>query len=236
MNILFVNYGDFTSNSLNHIAGFAKSLTAQGHACIVGVPEGIETVSAIPAPCFRPALLADLLAKPAAFPDRRPADLIHAWTPREVVRRFVLAYQPHARARLVIHLEDNEDFLLAAWLHTPVEAVRAVSESDLAEKSSLGLSHPRRYRQLLRVADGVTHIIGPLAEFIPAGVPALELPPGVDPALYAPQPPDPALRRELGLRDGERVITFTGSITFANQAETVAGLPHLMQGCPGAWS
>ena len=219
MNILFVNYGDFTSNSLNHIAGFAQTLASKGHACIVAVPEGIETVSAIPAPRFTPTLFADLLAKPAAFPDGRPADLIHAWTPREVVRRFVLAYQPHARARLVIHLEDNEDFLLAAWLRQPVEMVRDISESDLSDKSSLGLSHPRRYRQLLRVADGVTHIIGPLAEFIPAGVPALELPPGVDPALYAPQPPDPALRRELGLRDGERVITFTGSITFVNEAE-----------------
>jgi glycosyltransferase involved in cell wall biosynthesis len=219
VNILFVNYGDFTSNSLNHIAGFARTLAAQGHACIVAVPEGIETVSAIPEPRFTPAIFADLLARPAAFPDGRPADLIHAWTPREVVRRFVLAYQPHARARLVVHLEDNEDFLLAAWLHAPVESVRDVPESDLAEKSSLGLSHPRRYRQFLRVADGVTHIIGPLAGFIPAGVPALELPPGVDPALYAPQPPDAALRRELGLRDGERVITFTGSITFANEAE-----------------
>jgi glycosyltransferase involved in cell wall biosynthesis len=219
VNILFVNYGDFTSNSLNHIAGFAQTLTGRGHACIVAVPEGLDTVSAIPTPKFTPARFADLLARPAAFPDGRPADLIHAWTPREVVRRFILAYQPLARARLVIHLEDNEDFLLAAWLRLPVEAVRGVAESDLAEKSTLGLSHPRRYRQLLRVADGVTHIIGPLAEFIPVGVPALELPPGIDPALYCPQPPDPALRRELGLRDGERVIVFTGSITFANQAE-----------------
>ncbi len=219
MNILFVNYGDFTSNSLNHIAGFANTLVAQGHACLVAVPTGAETISVIPGPRFTPAFFADLLAKPAAFPDGRPADLIHAWTPREVVRRFVLAYQPHAKARLVIHLEDNEDFLLSAWLQAPVASVQDIPESDLAEKSSLGLSHPRRYRQLLRVADGVTHIIGPLAEFIPAGVPALELPPGVDPKLYAPQPADPELRRELGLRAGERVITFTGSITFANAPE-----------------
>ena len=219
MNILFVNYGDFTSNSLNHIAGFANTLAGRGHACIVAVPSGAETIAAIPGPRFRPALFAALLAKPAAFPDGRPADLIHAWTPREVVRRFVLAYQPSAQARLVIHLEDNEDFLLSAWLNEPVATLLQMSEADLAEKSSLGLSHPRRYRQLLRVADGITHIIGPLSEFIPAGVPTLELPPGVDATLYAPQTADPVLRRELGLRDGERIITFTGSITFANEPE-----------------
>ena len=40
MNILFVNYGDFTTNSLNHIGGFANTLSAAGHACIVAVPRG----------------------------------------------------------------------------------------------------------------------------------------------------------------------------------------------------
>jgi hypothetical protein len=38
VNILFVNYGDFTSNSLNHIGAFANRLTLLGLACVVAVP------------------------------------------------------------------------------------------------------------------------------------------------------------------------------------------------------
>ena len=88
MNILFVNYGDFTTNSLNHIGGFANTLSAAGQACIVAVAKDKETVSHGPAPLFIPATYAELLALPGLFPDGKPADLIHAWTPREGVRKF----------------------------------------------------------------------------------------------------------------------------------------------------
>src|SRR5581483_9617724 len=117
VNILFVNYGDFTTNSLNHIGGFANTLCAAGHACIVGVPQRKETLSHIAAPLFIPATYEELLDRPAFFPNGKPADLIHAWTPREGVRQFVLAYQRAASspARVIIHLEDNEQFLLEAY-------------------------------------------------------------------------------------------------------------------------
>ncbi len=218
MNILFVNYGDFTSNSLNHIGGFANALCAQGHACAVAVPVNRASISAFPRPNFVPATFEEVLSGRSPFPNGLAADIIHAWTPREHVRKFVLAYQRLARARLVIHLEDNEDFLISSWTHEPVESIRALSEAQLAERNSPNLSHPIRYRQLLRVADGATYIVPSLAEFVPKDCPSLLLEPGVA-ADYQPQPADPALRRELGLRDDERVIAFTGSNTFANEPE-----------------
>ena len=127
MNILFVNYGDFTTNSLNHIAGFANALCAAGHACIVAVPSGAETISSIRVPLFIPATYDQLLAKPGLFPDARPADLIHAWTPREGVRKFVLAYQRllPTPARVVIHLEDSERYLIEAYTGKPFAELRA---------------------------------------------------------------------------------------------------------------
>ena len=219
MNILFVNYGDFTSNSLNHIGGFASSLTEAGHACIVAVPHGKDTVRVISEPRFAAATFAELLEKPNLFGNGRPADIVHAWTPRELVRTFVLEYQRKARARLFIHMEDNEDYLLASWLNVPVESVPKVSEELLGEKSLDGLSHPRRYRAFLGAAEGVTVIVPSLREFVPAGVPIRDLPPGVDFAQYRPLPPDPALRAELGIKPGEKVIVFTGSTTFANEPE-----------------
>ena len=72
-----------TTNSLNHIGGFASALSAQGHSCVVAVPSGKDSLSAVPNPGFTAALYNELLERPAFFPDGRTADIIHAWTPRE---------------------------------------------------------------------------------------------------------------------------------------------------------
>ena len=93
MNILFVLYGDFSCNSANPLVLYARELHLAGHSSAVAVPSKLETVSQHPNPSFRPLLYRDVLAKPeSAFPDGRPADVIHAWTPREVVRHFVTSY------------------------------------------------------------------------------------------------------------------------------------------------
>ncbi|MBP7142134.1 MAG: glycosyltransferase [Opitutaceae bacterium] len=219
MNILFVNYGDFTSNSINHISGFARELTETGHACIVAVPDRKDTLSVVAAPKFGAATFGELLEKPALFPDGRPADIIHAWTPREVVRRFVLAYKRLAPSRLVVHLEDNEEFLVESYMSAPIAELRESLESDYPKPLLSGLPHPLRYRTLLRLADGVSVIVDTLRQFVPAGTPVLSLPPGVDFTFYRPLPPRAGLRTELGLAENEKVIAFTGSNTFANERE-----------------
>jgi glycosyltransferase involved in cell wall biosynthesis len=221
VNILFVNYGDFTTNSLNHISGFANVLCARGHACVVAVPAGKETLSVIPGPLFVPASFAEVLARPELFPDGRPADVIHAWTPREVVRKFVLAYQRllPVPARVIVHLEDNEEFLLERFTGKTLAELRAAAPAELAALLVDGLPHPWRHQNLLRIADGVTVIVESLRRFVPSYVPVQLLPPGVDFTQYRPQPADPALRQQLGLRDNEKVIVFTGGTTFANEAE-----------------
>ncbi len=221
MNILFVNYGDFTTNSLNHIGGFANTLCATGHACVVAVPERRETLAHVASPLFIAATYDEALATPNLFPDGRPADVIHAWTPRECVRKFTVRYQRVAGkpARVIIHLEDNERFLLEAVTgHTFAELQRSNAD-ELDALLNDSLPHPIRHETFLRVADGVTHIIDRLADFAPAGTPTHRLLPGVDFNLYHPQPADAAFRADLGLRDDEKVIVFTGSNTFANEPE-----------------
>lgn len=219
MNLLFVNYGDFTTNSVNHIAGFARALTETGHTCVVAVPAKKDTLSVVSDPHFIAATYDELLEKPAYFPDGRPADILHAWTPREGVRRFVLAYKRLAPSRLVVHLEDNEEYLIESYMETPFADLRNSLESEFSKPLVAGLSHPIRYRTLLRLADGVTVIVETLRKFVPAGIPVAALPPGVDFSAYRPQAPDPTLRSELGLREGEKVIAYTGSNTFANEHE-----------------
>lgn len=232
MNILFVNYGDFTTNSLNHIGGFANWLVAQGHACAVAVPDGLDTLGSVHQPRFQAVTFAEVLAADGRiFPDGRAADLLHAWTPRESVRTFILAHQRLSPAtRVLVHLEDNEEHLAAAFSGTSLAELRQLPDDTLAARLTPGLPHPRRYRQLLAVADGVTHIVPRLAEFIPAAVPHHDLPPGVDFALYHPQPADAAFRLTLGLAPSDKVIVYTGSTTFANRGpvHTLLQAVHLL--------
>lgn len=219
MNILFVNSGDFTTNSLNHIAGFSAALSRLGHACAVAVPGRKETLSAVRDPQFIPVSYDDVLVGPSPFPDGRPADIVHAWTPREGVRRFVLAYQPRACARLVVHMEDNEQHLVESWTKCSIDDLRRKSDIELGDALQPCLPHPVRYRNLLWLADGITVIIDRLRDIVPPGVPVYLLTPGVDFALYQPQPADQQLRSELGLRPEEKVIVYTGSLSFANESE-----------------
>lgn len=221
MNILFVNYGDFTTNSLNHIGGFANTLCAAGHACVVVVPQRRETIEHVFNPLFIPATYDEALARPTLFPDGRPADILHAWTPREGVRKFTVAYQKAAAtpARVIIHLEDNEHFLLETYLGKRFADIQTASSTELAARLNDSLIHPSRHETFLRVANGITHLVEKLREFAPPGTPTQLLPPGVDFTLYTPQPADAGLRSELGLRADEKVIVFTGSNTFANEPE-----------------
>ena len=223
MNILFVCHNDFASNSMNHIRGFARGLGALGHACAAAVPDNYApTREALEqAPPFRPVLFSEVWTDVGAlFPDRQPADVIHAWTPREHVRRAVgRCREAMPTADLVVHMEDNEQHLSEVYAKTGYARLRHLSDGELAAKLPLNLSHPRRHLDLLRSADGVTGIVAELADFVPAGVPFAEQWPAVDFERYHPGPPDPGLRAALGIRSGEKILCYTGNSHFANGAE-----------------
>lgn len=223
MNILFANHGGFASNSMGHIAGFANRLCALGHHCVVAVPteDAEDAAGRLPdPPLFLPRTHAQARRHPDLFPDGRPADVLHAWTPRENVRRFAFDYLRAAPAtRLAVHLEDNEEFLAASYAKEPFERLRRRPEAELARLLPAQLAHPRRYRLFLRMADGVTGITGRLRDFVPAPVPFETISPGVNLALFRPGEPAADRRAALGLREDEKVLCYTGNAHFANHAE-----------------
>ncbi|MFA6961070.1 MAG: glycosyltransferase family 4 protein [Opitutaceae bacterium] len=221
MNILFICYSDFRSNSLLHIAGFAAGMHRRGHACVVAVPQNAGTITAVPAPMFRPLLYADILKQPACFPDGRSADIIHAWTPRHHVADCVIAYQRRLSqpARLVVHLEDNEEFLAEHTCGLSFADLRKAEPFRWRALMRHRLIHPWRYRLLLHASDAVTHITPTLARFVPEGRTAALLRPGVDRVFFEIGLPAPALRRQLGLPAEAKIIVYPGGANPFNVAE-----------------
>ncbi len=208
---------------MNHIRGFARGLGARGIDCAVAIPDNYEeTRGALEGqPPFRPVLFSDCWKRIGElFADGQSADVIHAWTPREHVRRAVArAREVMPAADLVVHLEDNEQHLSEAFTHSEQAQLRHLSDAELSGQLPLNLAHPRKSFDFLRAADGITGIVSELTEFAPRGVPFAELWPIVDFAQYHPAPPDDALREALGIRPEEKVICYNGNSHFANGAE-----------------
>lgn len=213
MNILFVLYRDFLANSSNPLALYARELHLSGHACAIAVPENLETVSQHENVTFRPVLYADVLAAPASiFPDGRPADVIHACTPREVVRKFVTSYMAKHPTPLVIYLEDHEGWIAMQTLGLTETTLFQHTEQAISDKLPDSLSHPFRYESFIGLADGVAVIQDKLRAFVPPWVSCTTVMIGADIEMFSPRPADPELRIRYGVAANEKVIVYHGSL------------------------
>jgi glycosyltransferase involved in cell wall biosynthesis len=215
VNVAFVNYHDFTSNSAVHIFNLANELVDLGCACAVCVPNRVETIHSLGTPRFDPVDFRTATRHGLRFPDGGPPTLIHAWTPREVVRRTAEKLLARYDCPLVVHLEDNEEVVAAQHLGLYAEEL----PSNFPRWIPRNLSHPARSQAFLSRAAGVSVIIDRLLEFVPGDTPSEVVWPAFEPELFGPQPADPALRARLGIPDGSAVVVYTGNAHAANAAE-----------------
>jgi len=216
MNVLFALYGDFSSNSAIPLVQHASGLQRLGHACAVALPSGVEDARAQAPEALRVLSFADALADPPrVFADGRRADVLHAWTPREVVRRFVTSYQSRHPTPWIAYLEDNE-----GWIGRAALALAGFREDILLQHTEEvisawtppGVSHVLHYRGFVGLADHAVLIQDKLAAEVPPWVPRSIVMPGVDHDFFRPGPPDPALRARFGLEPDERVIVYPGGL------------------------
>jgi glycosyltransferase involved in cell wall biosynthesis len=219
VNVVFVNYFDFTSNSAVHIFNLANELAAQGAGCAVAVPSDPGTVELIgehrfQALDFRAAANGEL-----RFADGKGPTLLHAWTPREVVRELTEELGSRYDCPYVVHLEDNEDVLTANSLSLTLDELRALPPAKLDAAVPSTLAHPVRMRSFLAGAAGITVIIDRLLEFKPNGIPAEVVWPAFEPDLFTADPPDATLRRRLGIADDEAVLVYAGNVHPSNADE-----------------
>lgn len=215
MNVLFVMYGDLSSNSTYPMALHARGLRAAGHDCAAALPslagEGPGADAA-----FRTVLYDDVLADPVGvFRNGQPADIVHAWTPREGVRRFVTNYLSRRATPWIIYLEDNERWLAKAALSLvglPEDVLLQHTEEVITTWTPPGLPHPLRFESFIGLADAAVVIQDKLADEVPPWVPGTTVMPGVDLKFFSPRPADLSLRRRFGVADNERVIVYPGGL------------------------
>jgi glycosyltransferase involved in cell wall biosynthesis len=223
MNILFVLYGDLTSNSANPLALYAREFARGGHTCAVAIPSNVESISEHANAAFHAVLYGDALRQPdAVFPNGLPADIIHAWTPRENVRLFISSYMAKLPTPWVIYLEDHESWIASQALALDDTALAQHTEQSLAGRMPSALSHPFFYRDFVGLADGAAVIQGKLGVDVPAWVPCTTVLPGVDLDLFSPGAPSTALRTRYGLADGERAIVYPGGVNGFTRPGIVA--------------
>jgi len=220
MNLLFVNHHDFRSNSAVHIANLADHLERLGTSCAIAVPlRARQTVGILGEHRFQALDFKKAGRGRFRFPDRQPPNVLHAWTPREGVRRLTSELADRYSIPYFVHLEDNEDVIAADQLGFARDQLMSISDAEIEGRLTSTISHPRRYREFLAGAAGVTMIVDRLGELVPPGVPTHVLWPAFEEGLFKPQASSPSLRRELGLQPSDRVVVYAGNVHPTNAAE-----------------
>lgn len=214
LRILFILYGDFTSNSAIHVVSLAEHLQAQGHHCTVAVPQHKETALYFRSNCFRAITFEQALTETEAR-----YEIIHAWTTRENIRGFWGALPSRSTARLIIHLEDHEQRILEMTLGCSSHELLSLPSSELDRLVPPTLSHPRYSHQFLQEANGVTVILDKLQEHVPAGKPVQVIWPAARTDAFFPRPRPLAFRRALGWDNDHITLFYHGNVHASNAAE-----------------
>lgn len=195
MNVVFVNFGQSDNNSAYHIQGFARGLAARGHDVVVAAVKAAPDGEYPARDGHRLVSHRTALRLGVPFADGNGADILHVWTPREITRLFAHIYaEVWGPVALVVHQEDNEEAIFERYTGRTVE--EAAREFDDDRDWSRGLIHPRRHREFVAAAQGVTAVHRCLEPLMAPGQRWIELPPAIDFEFFSPGPADPELREE----------------------------------------
>jgi glycosyltransferase involved in cell wall biosynthesis len=194
-NVLLVSHCDFTGNSAFHAYSIASELHRRGLSAAIAVPENPGSVSDLGEPPFPVLTFRDVRKGRLDFPDGGPPDLVHAFTPRERVRKLTVELVREHACRYIVHLEDNEGVIAGT------------------------ASQPERRSAFIATAAGVTVVIERLLEFKPEPVPGVVVWPGFDEAVLSPPRRREEIRAELGTGAEQVLLVYNGNVHGANLDE-----------------
>ena len=219
MNILFISHCDFQGNSAMHIFSIANALTDLGVQCMICVPDNAASIDSHGSPKFIVASYQAAYESGVVFPDGKGPDLIHAWTPRELVRKLTERLVRSYRCRYLVHLEDNEEVILENELGLTYDELYLLPPGDLNAMVPEHRSHPRRYREFLAQAAGVTALIDRLLEFKPDDLPGIVFWPGFDAEFLRLAGSVRESNNRFGAPAGDTLLVYNGNIHDTNAPE-----------------
>lgn len=224
MNILFISHCNFTGNSAMHIFSIANHLAAWGAQCAVCVPDSPETLFTHGAPKFKVLDFETAVKNGVSFPNGRGPDLIHAWTPRELVRKLTLLLATRHDCRYLVHLEDNEEIILENELppHVSLKNLKELDANQIDAFVPEHRTHPAHSKVFLSHASGITVLMDSLFEFKPDTVPGIIFWPGFDESFAdqsAENQQNPDVRNRLKLDKQDWVVVYNGNIHASNRDE-----------------
>ena len=266
MRIAITTYQGYDGAGVLHAHEFANQMIDLGHEVLFLLCGSLDTTSVLadgPRYLVREvkfedgALEAPLVELIEAF----EPEILHLWTPRHLPARVGLEAWSRSAARLVIHNEDDEEYILSK-----VATNRHFSADDLSlyrflrqesygpadlehQAESLNLEflrqtlldpyawrwiHPLVTPVVEKIAAGVTSISPAYGRLLGerSSAPVRTLYPGVDLGRFAQGTNRAALRRDLGVED-QTVLLYSGSIAaFHDFTSFLRGLPEVVKDYP----
>jgi len=191
MNCLLVSYTSLGVNSTEHVMAFGCGLARLGRNVRLAIPPSDPSRTQFD--FYQLGTESDLTPLPT---DERiePADIVHVWTPRAPIWRFLEQHSRLIRGPLVLHLEDDEDEVLSLFGGGRIKPEAALMRADVRAQHLGEWAHPDLSRCLAHAVDAITilspelrekvprltpclHVVPPLAPPWIGSIPAAELPP-----------------------------------------------------------
>jgi glycosyltransferase involved in cell wall biosynthesis len=216
--ILFVSHCNFSGNSAYHVLSICNELFNRGALPAIAVPDTPEGVDEVGRPPFPVVSFAHAANPTSIYPDGKPPDLIHAFTPREHVRRLTEQIHALTGRPYLVHLEDNEDAITRDEVGD--ETFAALSRLPLPIGDGLigpWRAHPVRARKFVAGAYGVTALLDTLLEHI-VDERGIWFWPGFDDVMTASFDVH-RTRAQLGVQERELILVYTGNIHASNLTE-----------------
>lgn len=210
MKVVFVNYHHLNSNSGYHIYNIARCLKKRGVECAVFVPNNKETVKEIDTVGLKVYNYSDI-NKVNFIPD-----IVHAWTPRERVRKFVESLIKVYKCPYIVHMEDNEQHLLDSTKALAKWKIYSFLKGKQDGAVPNHLSHPQHSKAFINNAVGMTVLTDKLFEFKPSDMKGLLFWPAYDHIFENLPPLDKTLKDKLGIGLEDKIIVYMGNVHSIN--------------------
>lgn len=246
MRIAIVSYMGYDGPGVMHAHYFANHLVAAGHEVLFLLNGRRDTVELMADPprysllevSFRQGILDSGTRRKI---EEFVPDIVHTWTPRHLPARVGIEVAVEHGARLVIHYEDDEEFILRhfggnnRFADDDVELFRLFVDEELdagrleeitgeldddflrltaLDPPSWAWVHPIVSAVAMRFSDASTVISPAYGDYLRGlhgARPTHVLYPGVDHARFAPELQGSQLAKELGLQ-GRKVFLYSGAI------------------------